>query len=300
MIEYLRTPNERFENLPNFPYNPHYLNDLEGYGDLRMHYIDEGSPKSNEIFLCLHGQPTWSYLYRKMIPIFVEAGYRVIAPDFFGFGRSDKPIEEKVYTFDFHRNSLIELIKKLNLVNNTLVCQDWGGLLGLTLPFEMPKRFNRLLIMNTFLNGGDLPHSTGFLKYREWNNRNPDVDCGRLIAQQASHLTEKEIAAYNAPFPDTKYKAGVRKFPNLVPEHFDDPGAEISRTARNWLQNTWTGESFMAMGMKDPVIGPAVMKLLRTYIKGCPEPVEIQEGGHFVQEWGEIIARKALEHFKLI
>jgi len=299
MIEFLRTPGERFENLPGFPYKPHYVDDLKGYDGLRLHYIDEGSKDSNEVFLCLHGQPTWSYLYRKMIRVFIEAGYRAVAPDYFGFGRSDKPVEEEVYTFDFHRNSLIKFINQLDLKNITLVCQDWGGLLGLTLPVDMPERFVRLLIMNTALGVGDIPLSKGFLFWRDWNNNHPDLEPGRLIAQQCPHLTENEKAAYNAPFPDIRYKAGVRRFPNLVPDHPDAPGAKISQRARDWLQNDWSGESFMVVGMQDPVLGPSVMRVLRSYIKDCPKPFKIKEAGHFVQEWGEIIAKKALEAFNL-
>ena len=299
MIEFLRTSDERFENLPNFPYEPHYIDDLIGYENLRMHYIDEGPRDSKEVFFCLHGQPTWSYLYRKMIPVFLNTGYRIIAPDFFGFGRSDKPIDEEVYTFDFHRNSLLEFIKRLDLNNITLVCQDWGGLLGLTLPMDMPNRFSRLLIMNTWLGVGDVPLSKGFIFWRDWNNSHPDIEPGRLLAPQCPHLTEDEKTAYNAPFPDIKYKAGVRRFPNIVPDHPDAPGAKISQRARDWFQNDWAGESFMAVGMQDPVLGPSVMRILRTYIKGCPKPLRIKEAGHFVQEWGDVIAKKALEAFNM-
>lgn len=234
-----------------------------------------------------------------MIRVFIEAGYRAVAPDYFGFGRSDKPVEEEVYTFDFHRNSLIKFINQLDLKNITLVCQDWGGLLGLTLPLDMPERFVRLLIMNTALGVGDIPLSKGFLFWREWNNNHPDLEPGRLIAQQCPHLTENEKAAYNAPFPDIRYKAGVRRFPNLVPDHPDAPGAKISQRARDWLQNDWSGDSFMVVGMQDPVLGPSVMRVLRSYIKDCPKPFKIKEAGHFVQEWGEIIAKKALEAFNL-
>lgn len=300
MIEFIRTPDDRFENLPNFPYKPRYINDLKGFNGLRMHYIDEGLKDSKELFLCLHGQPTWSYLYRKMIPIFVDAGYRTIALDFFGFGRSDKPIKEEVYTFDFHRNSLMEFIRRLDLNNIILVCQDWGGLLGLTLPVDMPEKFSRLLIMNTALGVGDIPLSKGFIYWRDWNNSHPDIEPGRLLAQQCPHLTEEEKRAYNAPFPDIKYKSGIRRFPNIVPDHPKAPGAKISQRARAWLQNKWSGESFMAVGMQDPVLGPSVMRILRTYIKGCPKPLRIKDAGHFVQEWGDQIAKKALEHFKLL
>ena len=299
MVEFLRTPDERFENLSNFPYKPNYIENLKSYNGLRMHYIDEGPIDSNEVFLCLHGQPTWSYLYRKMIPIFVDAGYRVVAPDFFGFGRSDKPIEDKVYTFDFHRNFLIEFLKQLELNNLTLVCQDWGGLLGLTLPIEFPDNFKRLILMNTVLGTGDFEITPGFKAFRDWVNRTPDIDAGRLIKRATPDLTQKEAAAYNAPFPDIKYKAGIRRFPSLVPTQYNAPGADISRKARDFFQKDWTGDSFMAVGMQDPVLGPSVMRMLRKWIPGCPKPFRIREASHFVQEWGEIVAKKALEAFNL-
>lgn len=299
MIEFLRTPEERFVNLPNFPYEPHYIEDLKGYEDLRMCYYDEGPKDSNEVFLCLHGEPTWSYLYRKMIPIFLGAGYRVVAPDFFGFGRSDKPVKDEIYTFDFHRNSLIEFINYLGLNNMTLVCQDWGGLLGLTLPMEFHNKFKRLIIMNTILGTGDFEISQGFKAFRSFMSSIPDIDTGRLISSVTRHLTLEEVAAYDAPFLGIKYKAGVRRFPQLVPTSFDAPGAEISRKARDWFQEKWNGESFMAVGMQDPVLGPPMMETLREMIPRCPKPMEIKDAGHFVQEWGNIIAKKALEVFKL-
>lgn len=298
-IEILRTPEERFENLPDFSYKPHYIENLKGYEDLRMCYYDEGSKDSKEVFLCLHGEPTWSYLYRKMIPIFLEAGCRIVAPDFFGFGRSDKPVKDEIYTFDFHRNSLIEFINYLDLSNITLVCQDWGGLIGLTLPMEFPNKFKRLIIMNTILGTGDFEISQGFKAFRSFVNRTPDIDAGRLIRSVTQHLTPEEVAAYNAPFIDVKYKAGIRRFPNLVPTSFDAPGADISRKARDWFQKKWKGDSFMAVGMADPVLGPPMMDILRKMIPRCPEPMEIKDAGHFVQEWGEDIAKRALETFNL-
>lgn len=300
MVEALRTPDERFKNLPNFPYEPHYIDDLKGYENLRMHYIDEGPKDSNEVFLCLHGQPTWSYLYRKMIPVFTSAGYRCVAPDFFGFGRSDKPKKDEVYTFDFHRNFLIKFIIYLDLKDITLVCQDWGGILGLTLPMDMPNRFARLILMNTVLATGEFEPTPGFKVFRDWVNRTPDLEAGRLILRVTPILKPEEEAAYNAPFPDIRYKTGVRRFPNLVPTTHDAPGAEISRQARDWFQSDWSGESFMAIGMQDPVLGPSVMRILRKMIPRCPKPLRIKEASHFVQEWGDQVAEKALKHFNLI
>lgn len=294
----LRTPDERFQNLPGFEFRPNYTEDLPGCQGLRMHYLDEG-PAHGDVFLCLHGQPTWCYLYRKMIPKFTAAGVRVIAPDMFGFGRSDKPAEDESYTFDFHRGSLLALIKALDLQGITLVCQDWGGILGLTLPVDMPDRFKRLLVMNTAFGTGDYPLGDGFLAWREWNNQNPDMAVGKLMGRSCAHLGSAECAAYDAPFPDASYKGGVRRFPNLVPDHPDAPGAAVSRRARDWWSNQWNGPTFMAVGMQDPVLGPPVMKHLAKNIRGCPAPYEVAQGGHFVQEWGDEVSEAALTHFGL-
>jgi len=288
----MRTPDERFANLPGFPHAPHYL---EWHG-LRVHYIDEGTgPRT---LLCLHGEPTWSYLYRKMIPPFAAAGYRVVAPDFIGFGRSDKPVEEELYSFEFHRDMLLFFVEKLNLSNIALAVQDWGGLLGLTLPMEMPARFERLLIMNTTLGTGDAPLSEGFIAWRAYVGKNPNIDCGKLLGRACPHLSAAEAAAYEAPYPDAASKAGVRRFPQLVPDRPDSPGAAISRRARDWWQNSWQGDAFMAIGARDPVLGPPVMNELRKVIRNCPEPYVHAEGGHFLQEWGDDVAREALQRWK--
>jgi haloalkane dehalogenase/tRNA(adenine34) deaminase len=297
MEDVLRTPDERFDDLPNFSFEPHYVETLKGYEGLRMHFLDEGPPEAENLFLCLHGQPTWSFLYRKMIPIFTAARHRVLAPDYFGFGRSDKPVTDDVYQFDFHRGSLMALIEHLDLRNITLVCQDWGGLLGLTLPMDMPDRFAGLLVMNTALGTGDVRLSDGFLAWRSYVNENPDFDVGGLMQRACPILSDDEIRAYDAPFPDARYKAGVRRFPNMVPDKPDAPGAAISRRARDWLSTQWSGATFMAVGLQDPVLGPPVMKALRKVIKDCPEPYEIADAGHFVQEWGAAVATKALEVF---
>ncbi len=298
MTKILRTPDERFNNLPGFPYLPHYIDDLEGFKDMRMHYIDEGPQDAENVFLCLHGQPTWSYLYRKMIPVFVSAGHRVVAMDFFGFGRSDKPVDDETYTFEFYRNSIISFIKKLDLNKITLVCQDWGGFAGLTIPMDMPQRFSRLLIMNTMLTTGDLSELKGFLSFRDWSSKNVNYDVAFLLKTQAPHLTKDELDAYRAPFPDDTYKGGVRRFPFIVPDNPDDVGAQLSQRAQEYLSKDWIGESFMAIGMQDFVLGPPVMNALRKMIKNCPEPYEVADARHFVQEWGEEVAKKALEAFK--
>lgn len=295
-MKILRTPEERFATLPGFGHEPRYLSDLRGYAGLRMHYVDEG-PRDADVFLCLHGEPTWSFLYRRMIPVFTGAGFRAVVPDLFGFGRSDKPADDGVYTFDFHRQALRAFIEALDLNNVTLVCQDWGGLLGLTLPMEMPQRFTRLLVMNTALGTGETPLSPGFLAWHKWAAEHPDMEVGKLLGRACGHLAAAECAAYDAPFPDARFKSGVRRFPQLVPDRPDAPGAEISRAARDWWSKQWKGASFMAIGMQDPVLGAPVMQDLRRHIRGCPAPIEIAEAGHFTPEWGERIAANALVHF---
>ena len=295
-IPALRTPDERFTSLPDFAYTPHYTDALPGYAGLRMHYVDEG-PRDASVFLCLHGEPTWSYLYRRMIPVFVQAGYRAVAPDLFGFGRSDKPEDDRLYTFDFHREALLAFVRALDLRDICLVCQDWGGLLGLTLPLDLPGRFTRLLIMNTALGTGDAALSPGFIAWRDWAAKNPDMSPGKLLARTCAHLSAAEAAAYDAPFPDIRHKAGVRRFPQLVPDRPDAPGAELSRRARDWWSNDWRGASCMALGMQDPVLGPPVMRAMQPLIRGCPAPIEVAAAGHFVPEWGASIAAQALAVF---
>jgi len=298
-ITALRTPEERFSVMPGFPYQPNYIDDLNGYDSLRMAYIDEGPRDANNVFLCLHGEPTWSYLYRKMIPVFTGAGHRVIAPDLFGFGRSDKPIDDDTYTFDFHRNSLLRLIERLGVKNITLVCQDWGGLLGLTIPMDMPERFENLIVMNTTIPIGK-GMSKGFQLWKGFATIATEIPVGGLVASDAaSVLNLLDIMAYDAPFPDNSYKAGVRRFPQLVPVAPDMDGVEHGLRARDFWSNHWQGKSFMAIGMKDGVLGEPVMRELHGIINGCPEPMKIAEAGHFVQEYGEPIAQQALHHFGL-
>jgi haloalkane dehalogenase len=293
----LRTPEERFAALPGFPYEPHYVSSLPGFEGIRVHYLDEGPGDASATVLCLHGQPTWSYLYRKMVPVFVAAGQRVIAPDFIGFGRSDKPEDEAFYTFTRHRTMLLEFLRSLALSNLTLVVQDWGGLLGLTLPIALPGVVRRLIVMNTALATGDVPLGKGFTDWRAFANRNPDLDISALMLRAVPGLSTEEAQAYAAPFPDVRFKAGVRRFPNLVPEHPDDDGAAVSREARHWWSAQWDGASFMAVGALDPVLGPAAMNYLRKQIRGCPEALMMSGAGHFAQESGEVIARAALAAF---
>nr|1BE0_A Chain A, HALOALKANE DEHALOGENASE [Xanthobacter autotrophicus]1CIJ_A Chain A, PROTEIN (HALOALKANE DEHALOGENASE) [Xanthobacter autotrophicus] len=306
MVNAIRTPDQRFSNLDQYPFSPNYLDDLPGYPGLRAHYLDEGNSDAEDVFLCLHGEPTWSYLYRKMIPVFAESGARVIAPDFFGFGKSDKPVDEEDYTFEFHRNFLLALIERLDLRNITLVVQDWGGFLGLTLPMADPSRFKRLIIMNACLMTDPVTQpafsafvtqpADGFTAWKYDLVTPSDLRLDQFMKRWAPTLTEAEASAYAAPFPDTSYQAGVRKFPKMVAQR-DQACIDISTEAISFWQNDWNGQTFMAIGMKDKLLGPDVMYPMKALINGCPEPLEIADAGHFVQEFGEQVAREALKHF---
>ena len=291
-IQALRTPDERFVDLPGFAFEPHYLDDLvEG---LRAHYLDEGPRDADHTFLCLHGQPTWCYLYRKMIPVFTAAGHRVVAPDFFGFGRSDKPTEDSVYTFSFHRDALVRFIERMELRNITLVCQDWGGLLGLTLPMDMPERIARLFVMNAALATGQVDPGPGFKAWKEYVAKNPDFPIATLMQRAAPNLSDAECAAYEAPYPDVSHRGGARTFPLIVPVEPSMDGAEISQRAAAWLSSEWSGQTFMAVGKNDPVLGVPAMMMLSKLIRGCPKPLILENAGHFVQEAGAEVAEAAL------
>jgi pimeloyl-ACP methyl ester carboxylesterase len=292
-MDALRTPDGRFAGLPGYPWAPHYLD----YKGLRVHYLDEGPRDAAVTALCLHGNPSWSYLYRHMIPVFTVAGLRVVAPDLIGFGRSDKPVEPASHSFDFHRGMLLDFVERLDLKNVMLVVQDWGGIFGLTLPLAAAPRYTRLLVMNTGLPTGEV--TEGFRQWRAYSNSQPDLPVGKLIRRGKPSMSDAEAAAYDAPFPDASYKAALRAFPNLVPDGHDAPGAATGREALAFWRERWAGQSFMAIGMQDPVLGPPAMQSLRKVIRNCPPPMEVAEGGHFVQEWGGPIADAALRHFGL-
>lgn len=293
----LRTPDAAFADLPDYPWTPHYVNDLPSIPGLRMHYLDEGDGDAPLTWLCLHGNPAWSYLYRKMIPVWLAAGHRVVAPDLIGFGKSDKPKKDSFHRFETHRQSLLDLIERLDLQRVVLVVQDWGGILGLTLPMAAPERYKGLLVMNTTLATGDAPLSDGFLAWRDWCQSQPLFDVGKLFARGNRHMTPQETAAYNAPFQDKGYRAALRAFPPLVPEFADSPGAALSRQARDFWRDEWRGQTFMAIGQQDPVLGEPVMRQLQSQIRGCPEPMLLPQTGHFVQEQGRAIAQAAVRHF---
>jgi pimeloyl-ACP methyl ester carboxylesterase len=289
----LRTPPARFAALPGFDFNTRSTS----HQGLGVVFVDEGPPDAAVTVLCLHGNPSWGYLYRHMIPVFKAAGLRVVVPDLIGFGRSDKPRLASAHSFEFHRSMLLNFVQQQDLKNLMLVCQDWGGILGLTLPMAMPERFTRLLAMNTTLAMGGV--SEGFAQWRAFSNAQPDLAVGKLLRRGKPDMTAEEAAAYDAPFPDAHHKAALRAFPNLVPDGADAPGVALSREAAVFWRDHWSGSSFMAIGMADPVLGPPAMRSLHSYIRNCPPPLEVPQAGHFVPEWGAAIASAALAQFKL-
>jgi tRNA(adenine34) deaminase len=294
----LRTPDAAFDGLPGYPWPPRYLSDLPSLAGLRLHYLDEGQGAAGGLtYLCLHGNPAWSYLYRKMLPVFLQAGHRVVAPDLIGFGKSDKPKKDSFHRFEGHRQNLLELVERLDLRNIVLVVQDWGGLLGLTLPMAAPQRYRGLLVMNTTLATGEQPLSAGFLAWREMCAKNPGFDVARLLGRGNPQMSAEECAAYKAPFPDRGYRAALRAFPPMVPEFVDSPGAAVSRQARDFWREQWQGQTLMAVGAQDPVLGLPVMRELQQLIRACPEPLVLENAGHFVPEQGEAMARQAVDFF---
>jgi len=294
----LRTPDEHFDDLPGYPWAPHYLHDLPALAGLRLHYLDEGPRDAPLTWLCLHGNPAWSYLYRKMIPGFLAGGGRVVAPDLPGFGKSDKPKKEGAHSFSWHRQVLLEFVQRLDLRNVVLVVQDWGGLLGLTLPMADVERYRGLLVMNTTLATGDAPLSPGFLAWRDMCARNPEFDVARLFARGNPQMSAAECAAYNAPFPDKGHRAALRAFPPMVPQFTDSDGAAVSRQARDFWRDRWAGQTLMAIGAQDPVLGLPVMQGLQQLIRNCPAPLVLAQAGHFVQEHGQAVAQAAVGYFK--
>lgn len=285
-MKILRTPDERFKNIPGYTFKLNYVNIPDGEGGtLRVHYVDEGPAKADPVLL-MHGEPSWSYLYRKMIPIIVNAGLRAIAPDLVGFGRSDKPAARNDYTYQRHVDWMQSLLDKLDLRRITLVCQDWGGLIGLRLVAQNPARFARVVIANTGLPTGDNPISEAFMNWRKFSQEVPEFKVGEIISMsnQNEPLTKDIIAAYDAPFPDDTYKEGARIFPSLVPITPDDPASKANREA--WKVLSQFEKPFVTMFSDgDPITrgGERIFQKLVPGAKDQPHTI-IKGGGHFLQE----------------
>jgi haloalkane dehalogenase len=279
-MEILRTPDERFANLPDYQFAPHYV-EVDG---LRIHYVDEG-PAAAEPVLLMHGEPSWSYLYRKMIPIITAAGCRAIAPDLVGFGRSDKPASREDYTYQRHVAWMRGLLEQLDLRSITLVGQDWGGLIGLRLAAEHEERFARIVAANTGLPDGNRSLGEGFLRWQRFSQEVPNFHAGGIVKGGCvSDPPPEVIAAYDAPFPDDRYKAGARQFPMLVPTSPDDPAAPANRKAWEVLAR-WQKPFLTAFSDSDPVTRGAD-RLFQSVIpgaKGQPHTT-IVGAGHFLQE----------------
>lgn len=288
----LRTPEARFSAVPDFPYPPHRVD----VGGLEMAWVEDG-PATAAPVLCLHGEPSWSFLYRKLIPVLSGAGHRVIAPDLIGFGRSDKPAERADYTYQRHLDWLSAFVQRLELKNITLVCQDWGGLLGLRLFAEQPERFARVVAANTFLPTGDLPMPKAFFRWREFSQTTPDFDVGDIVSKGcATPLSPEVKAAYDAPFPDDSFKEGARQFPTLVPATPEDPATPANRRAWERLAELHT-PFLTAFSDQDPITRGADA-FLQAAIPGAAGQAHptLVGGGHFLQEdCGEALAKVVVD-----
>ncbi len=284
-MDYLRTPDERFDNLAGYAFKPNYLQVADGEGgELRVHYLDEG-PRNADPVLLMHGEPSWSFLYRKMIPGLLAAGHRVVAPDLVGFGRSDKPTQREDYTYQRHVNWMQSVLDQLELNAVTLFCQDWGGLIGLRLVAENPDRFARVVAGNTMLPTGDRDLGQAFIDWRNFSQQVPEFPVSKIIdGATTTELDADTLRGYDAPFPDESYKEGARQFPTLVPATPDDPASEKNRAAWDVLEQ-WQKPFLTAFSDSDPITagGDAVMQKL---IPGCQGQAHttIENGGHFLQE----------------
>jgi haloalkane dehalogenase len=330
-MKILRTPDERFEGLPGYPFEAHYVQIPAGDGDeLRMHYLDEG-PRDGEVILCLHGQPVWSYLYRKMIPVLVKGGYRVIAPDLVGFGKSDKPAQRSDYTYANHVAWLTSLLSSLELSDLTMVCQDWGGLLGLRALTEHPDWFARAVVANTGLpdakgipdemagpmrtmleNTPALPlpemfaklsaneNGVGFMYWVKYCAEFQDLDIGAVVnLSSGDKMNADEIRAYEAPFPDETYKQGARQFPSLVPIIPDDPAIPANREGWKVLE-AFEKPLITIFGESDPVSQGGEKRFRKSVPGAQGQKHQILKGvGHFLQEEvGEEFAALILDFCK--
>ena len=285
-MKLLRTPDDRFENLPGYPFKPHYLTIKDRSEDVgvRIHYIDEGEAGAQPV-LMLHGEPSWSFLYRKMVSPFTRAGYRAVAPDLPGFGKSDKPAKRTDYSYARHVAWMQDWLQAMDLKNIILICQDWGGLIGLRLVAAEPDRFARVVTTNTMLPTGDHSPGDAFMQWQKFSQEVPVFPTGQIVHKgTVAGLSDAEIAAYDAPFPDESFKEGARQFPTLVPTTPDDPESQANRDAWKLLmgfEKPW----LCAFGDSDPITAAAA-PVIQKLIPGCQNQphTNLQGGGHFIQE----------------
>jgi haloalkane dehalogenase len=290
-VDVFRTPDERFENLPGYNFAPNYV-DVDG---LRMHYLDEGS-KTGKPIVCFHGEPSWSYLYRKMIGPFVDAGHRVIVPDLAGFGRSDKPTDRRWYTYDRHSELMSRVLGSLDLRDAIVVVQDWGGAIGLRWAVDNADRVAALSISNTGLFTGRV--SKGFLAWRAFAEKNPDLPVGFVIqGATATEVPQDVIAAYEAPFPNVKSKSGAAQFPLLVPTSEDAAGADVMREVADQLSR-WQKPALVAFSDQDRIFPyPKAGQVFCDLIPTAGEQVKIEGASHFLQEdRGERLVEEVLNN----
>ena len=280
MDKIVRTPEDRFNNLPDYDFSPNYINVAE---ELRMHYVDEGA-KENPCVLLLHGEPSWSYLYRKMIPILVDGGFRVIAPDLIGFGKSDKPTDKQAYTYQTHIQWTSELLQQLDLQDIMLFCQDWGGLIGLRLVAAVPDKFAKIVASNTMLPTGQHKVPDAFKAWVEFSKNSLAFDIGRVLSVGTiTDLPDEVVAAYNAPFPSDEYKAGARIFPSLVPITEDDPEGINNREAWKTLKQ-WNKPFLTIFGDMD-MITKGRERVFQKLVPGTKGQAHTTlHAGHFIQE----------------
>ena len=294
----LRTPEKRFETVTDYPWQPHYVDGLTSLKGLRLHYLDEGGLRAGEgdqhqsTFLCLHGEQTWSYLYRHMIPVFLASGARVVAPDLIGCGKSDKPKKESAHTFAWHRQVLLDLVERLNLSNLVLVVQGWGGTLGLTLPVAAPHRYQGLLVMNTLLASDELPFRTAWHTWCIQSTNQNGFNADKLISLTQSPLDVDACTGYAAPFPDSGHCAALRAVPRLAQASPDVCDAALAFAVRDFWRHKWTGHGRMAIGQQDRFMGTTPMSALQALISGCAEPWCLPDAGQLVPEWGRYIAER--------
>ncbi len=296
----LRTPDHCFANLEDWDYRPRYTSQLTGFENLRMHYLDEGNKDAPQTIICLHGYNSWGYTFRKAIPYFLAQNFRVIVPDLFGFGRSDKPTNEVEFSFEYHRNSIIQFIEHLGLDTVYLAGFDLGGWIAATLPLDYPNRIKGLMLGNTSIYSSDSQIWPGFHLWKSIQNtkQNPNViDC---FFENDSYLTQAQLDGFRAPFPDFRYKAGLRSLPNLIPTAPDHSAAIISDASLEYLRTDWSGTCVCIAGLKDPIFGARTMVPLKLAIRNSAPLIKLENSGLFIFEQAKDFLPEAIDHLKLI